>query len=313
MRSSLTILCAVVFLLAAGHNAAGSTPLSMAEYVRDLQQLRQALNSDANSAQTEQLASTLPGEWMIDAQGRSFTVPTTSVVTGLLDYAAKPDPAKLDAIRGEVDLLLSDAVAMGAAQADSGGDRLRLGEILARAEFRRVHGETWFDRLKRQAKQLLARLFGRLLTSSAFPVASRIVVWSLVVLAVALLGWWLVRAYRESNVYTKISGVPGAISERPWRDWKAEALLAAQQERWRDAIHLYYWAAISFLEEQGLWRPDRGRTPREYLRLLPRGDSHSVELAKLTRSFEAVWYGDEPANEQKALAARELLESVGCR
>jgi Domain of unknown function (DUF4129) len=312
MRSLLTILCGAVLLLATAKSAA-DTALSTAEYVRELQGLRQALDSEASSAQAEKLAAALPGEWIIDAQGRRFTVSTAAVALDLRDYANKPAADKLDAIRAELDLLQSDASAMVADRVDFSGDRAKLAAILGRPEFHRVHGETWLDRLKRQAQELLARLFGRLLTSSVFPVASRIVVWSLVVLAVALLGFWLVRAYRESNVYTNISGVPGAILEKPWRDWKAEALIAAEQERWRDAIHLYYWAAISFLEEQGLWRPDRGRTPREYLRLLPRGNMHSVPLTELTRNFETVWYGDETANEEKALAVQALVESVGCR
>jgi Domain of unknown function (DUF4129) len=301
-----------MFLLAAGQSAAG-TVVSTAEYVRELQGLRNSLNSEVNPGQAEKLAAALPREWIVEAHDRSFTVSTTTVATDLREYAQKPVAGKLDAIRAQVDLLLSDASAMVASRSDFSGDRAKLAAILGRPEFQRVHGETWLDRLKREAQDLLTRLFDRILTSSAFPVASRIVVWSLVVLAVALLGLWLVRIYRESNVYTNISGVPGAISEKPWRDWKAEALLAAEQERWRDAIHLYYWAAISFLEEQGLWRPDRGRTPREYLRLLPRGDTHSASLAELTRSFETVWYGDEAASEQKALAARALLENVGCR
>ncbi len=312
MRALLAILCGLIVVLAAGQSAA-TTSLSSAEYIRELQQLRQSLAAEVNPAQAEKLAAALPEEWIIDAQDRSFTVSAEAVVSDLRDYAKKPVPGKLGAIRAEVDLLLSDASAMIAARSDGGGHRAKLASILARPEFRRVHGETWLDRLKREAQELLMRLFGRILTSSAFPVASRVVVWSLVVLAVALLGLWLVRIYRESNVYTNISGVPGAISEKPWRDWKAEALLAAEQQRWRDAIHLYYWAAISFLEEQGLWRPDRGRTPREYLRLLPRGDTHSTALAELTRTFETVWYGDEAATEQKALAAQALLETVGCR
>lgn len=312
MRSLLTIVCGAVILLAASPSAADTT-LSAAQYVRELQGLRQALDSEASSTQAGELVATLPDEWVVDAQGRRFTVPTAAVAGALRDYAKKPATDKLDAVRAEIDLLLSDASAMVAVRADVSGERARLAAILARSEFHRVHGETWLDRLKRQAQDLLLRLFGRLLTSSAFPVASRIVVWSLVVLAVGLLGLWLVRIYRDSNVYTNISGAPDAISDKPWRDWKAEALTAAEQERWRDAIHLYYWAAISFLEGQGLWRPDRGRTPREYLRLLPRGDTHSVPLAELTRNFETVWYGNETADEQKAQAARTLLETVGCR
>ena len=90
MRSLLTILCGAVLLLAAGTSAA-DTALSAAEYVRQLQELRQALDSEASSAQAEKLASALPEEWIIDAQGRRFTVSTAIVAGDLQDYAKKPD------------------------------------------------------------------------------------------------------------------------------------------------------------------------------------------------------------------------------
>ena len=65
---------------------------------------------------------------------------------------------------------------------------------------------------------------------------------------------------------------------------------------WRDAIHLAYWAGISFLERQGFWKPDRARTPREYLRLSLRSEYRET-LRALTQIFELAWYA-KPASRQ---------------
>ena len=314
MRSVQATLCVLIAMMAAPHGVAAPAPsISAAEYTLQLQQLRQSLVPEPQPEQAEKLASGLPDQWTIDSQGKTFTVSSAAIVADLQEYARKPASGALTAAREEVDLRLADALAMSDPQIDAGNENARLAEILSRREFQRVHGETWLDRIKRQLRELLERWFGRLLTSSAFPVASRIIVWTLVALAVGLLALWLVRAYRESNIYTNISGIPGAVSEKPWRDWRAEAQAAADGGRWRDAVHLYYWAAISFLEGQGLWRPDRARTPREYLRLLRREDPHRAPLTELTRSFETVWYGDQAANEQSVVATKALLENLGCR
>ena len=180
---------------------------------------------------------------------------------------------------------------MQAAKASSSAERDKLADILSRREFEKVRGESWYDRLKQAAQRWLFNLLQRIVTSSAFPVVGRVVIWALVALAVVAAAFWVVRNYRQSNVYTQFAGSPDVVSAKPWRDWQAEANAAAQAGRWRDAVHLSYWAAISFLEAQGLWRPDLARTPREYLKLLPEGDSHRDPLQELTRSFEKVWYG----------------------
>jgi hypothetical protein len=106
--------------------------------------------------------------------------------------------------------------------------------------------------------------------------------------------------------------VPFAPSARSWHLWLAEARSLAQQQDWRNAIHMAYWAGISFLEEHGAWKPNRARTPREYLRLLGARTPKHEPLAALTRQLELVWYGYNDAAESDFNQALAELEKLGC-
>ncbi len=293
--------------------AAGAAPLSLTQYIATLQQLKQAVSSAQDGNAASAIAQGLPSEWDVAADGRQFAVPTGGLRQRLEEYAKQHTPANRDVITAQLTLLLADAEKMSPAQANFTAERNRLDEILSRHEFHNVKGESWWDKLKRAVQRWLWRLFQRLLGSSAYPVVSRFVIWGLLVLAVAVACLWMVRLYREKAIYTQFTGAPEAVSAKPWRDWQAEAQAAAHEGRWRDAVHLLYWAGISFLEGQGLWRPDRARTPREYLRLLPTGDLHRDPLQQLTRSFEKVWYGNDAATAETFAGASALLERLGCR
>jgi len=292
---------------------AAAPPLSLSQYVAELKQLRQTATGAADPKAISSLAQELPAQWSVAADGREFEVPTNGLKHWLTDYLKQPTPANRDAITSQLDLLLGNAQAMQSPQVTLSGERSRLAEILSRREFRKVEGETWYDRLKRAVQRWLWGLVQRMLLSSAYPAISKVLIWGLLAAAIAVAGYWVVRSYRAGNIYTQFSGAPDVVSAKPWRDWQAEAQVAAQRGRWRDAVHLLYWAGISFLEAQGLWRPDLARTPREYLRLLPVEDVHRSPLQQLTRTFEAVWYGNDPATAQTFAGASALLEQLGCR
>jgi hypothetical protein len=106
---------------------------------------------------------------------------------------------------------------------------------------------------------------------------------------------------------------PAAIADLEWTEWLQRARTAAAGNAWRDAVHFSYWCAVSFLEGHGAWQPDRARTPREYLRLLPSSHQAAVPLATLTRRFEHVWYGTETADRSAFDASIADLEKLGCR
>ncbi len=303
----------ILFLLGAALCWAADQPLSLAHYITALEQLRQTVLSTTDGNAAASLRHSLPAEWRVAANGQEFTVPLQSLRQNLSEYAGQYTPANRDAIISQLDLLLANARAMQSPKSNFTSEHDKLNEILSRREFRQVEGETWWDRLKRAAQRWVWNLISRMLASSAYPVIGRIVIWGLLALAIAVAAFWIVRSYREKNIYTQFSGAPEVVSAKPWRDWQAEAQAAAQEGRWRDAVHLSYWAGISFLEGQGLWHPDLARTPREYLRLLPAGDQHRDPLQQLTRSFEKVWYGKDEATAQTFAGTSALLERLGCR
>ncbi|HUI83397.1 MAG TPA: DUF4129 domain-containing protein [Candidatus Binatia bacterium] len=306
-----TLLLVLVTLCSAA--SAAETPLDLAQYTAALQQLRQAVVSAPDSAAASAAERNLPAGWRVESGGRIFTVEADGLRRPLRDYARQRTPANLALVTSSIDLLLRDAQAMQSAALDATAERRKLDEVLSRQEFHNLAGESWYDRLKSAAQRWLARLLERILLSSAFPVVSRVVIWVLLALAIVVAVFWVVRNYRQGSVYTNLIGSPEPLSARPWRDWQAEAQTAAQQGRWRDAVHLLYWAAISFLEGQGLWRPDAARTPREYLRLLANDEARRDPLQRLTRSFERVWYGSDQASADTFAGASALLEQLGCR
>jgi hypothetical protein len=292
---------------------AADKALSLSQYIDTLQQLRQSVVSSADSPSASSIAQNLPPEWQVESAGRVFTVSTSAIGQSLREYAKQRTSSNLAEVTSQLDLLLSNARGMQSTKTNMSAERAKLAEILSRREFGGIKGESWYDRLKRAVQRWLAHLLERVLYSSAFPVVSRIVIWVLLAIAVAVAAFWVIRSYRQSNIYTKFTGSPDAVSAKPWHDWQAEAQAAAQEGRWREAVHLSYWAAISFLEGQGLWRPDLARTPREYLKLLPQDDTHRDPLQQLTRSFEKVWYGTDSATAETFAGASALLERLGCR
>ncbi len=310
------LLCGIVATLSFSWTAtAQESQRSLPQYINDLGHLQTALAaSQPSSAELDAVLADLPTAWTVRTDSQTLVVSSVELKKYLQQHERdSKDVSSLEDARRLVAMLLADAKAMNTNEADARGERHRLDQILGREEFYDATHENWWERLKREAKLLAVRLLQSVLGSSAFPVVSRALVWVIAVLALSLLAWWAVRSYLTSEEFAHFSGVADAISNRPWHDWQAEAKSAAEQGRWRDAIHLSYWSAISFLEAQGLWRPDRARTPREYLRLLPREDVHRDPLSELTQEFEKTWYGSEAATMSQFLAVNTILGRMGCR
>ncbi len=59
-----------------------------------------------------------------------------------------------------------------------------------------------------------------------------------------------------------------------------------------------------------MWRPNRARTPREYLPLLEAGSPRQLALGGLTRLFERIWYGLRPAARRDFEQAQALLDEL---
>jgi len=175
-----------------------------------------------------------------------------------------------------------------------------------------VHGPDWLDRFKAWLLRNLLRFLGGAIRKVAVPTVGKLFVYGLMALAILALGYLVYRNIVWGNDFEAVTPNDMPVSAKEWAVWLSEARAMAGQGRWRDAIHLAYWAGISFLERQGTWKPDRARTPREYLRLLSSASEHRETLTNLTRIFELAWYAKRDASERTFSDALQQLEKLGC-
>lgn len=289
-------------------------PLSIAEYISQLDNLAAlARSSVAKPDAAQQAILELRGGWKVVDNDKSFDVQTSSIFDDFAKLAKKPGDDVRDRLLDRISVMKSDALAYQHAASDSTASHSRLTKILARGEFHQVHGPTRFDRLKYRVLRWLYDFLGRIFGSSAVPVVGKALVWGLVAIAVLVLAYFILRTIRQGSGFDSVIPNVAPISAKNWLVWMHEAQAAASQGLWREAVHLAYWAGISFLEQSGTWKPDKARTPREYLRLLPADSWHRSPLSNLTRKVEVTWYGKQPAGPETFSETVSLLEDLGCR
>jgi hypothetical protein len=184
--------------------------------------------------------------------------------------------------------------------------------ILARPEFRTDDQPSLLERVIVRLIQWLGDLFGSIANlGQREPWLASVLEWSFFALAAAALLAWGFRTMQRQRLDVLLDG---AATETVWRkeseDWAERARTQAAQHEWREAIHSLYWAAIVMLEGRRLWRPNRARTPREYLHLLEPGSTRHQSLGGLTRIFERIWYGQRPATEDDYARVLALFEAL---
>ncbi len=254
----------------------------------------------------------LRGGWKVQAQGQAFSISTGWMIDQFEKLQKIPDKEARDRLLQRIRALKADAEAFQQAAPDASSSHAALDQILARSEFHQVHGPTWLDRLKYKIGEWIFRLLTRFFGSSSAPVVGRIFVWTLVSIAVLVLAFFIYRTMKQNARMETIMPEVLPVSAKQWSVWMAEAQAAAAKGLWRDAIHLAYWAGISFLEERGSWRPDQARTPREYLRLIPATSEHRPVLSTLTHQLEVTWYGHQQAGPETFAETITHLENLGC-
>lgn len=310
----------VVVLLALGGLAADlraqqpRAAISLAGYLTELDRLHVAVDhlDERRPDDVTFVLSTLPRAWTIAVPGRQLEVSADWLRRDLTDWRQKPDAAARSRLVQRIAAVRADAAAYSRPVRDVDAERTRLTEILAAPEFRNLHGPTWLDRLRQRALRWFIGLIGRMLGSSAIPTITNIAVYALMALVLVLVAMWTYRSLGRSAALDTVTPDRIPQAARAWAAWLDDARAAAADGRWPEAVHFAYWCGIAFLEEQGAWRPDRSRTPREYLRLLATSDEHRPALAVLTRQIEHVWYGAEAADESRFHEVLAELGRLGC-
>ncbi len=314
--STFRIFAVLLVLLTAGVCLAEpeGPVLTSAQYAAELDHLLDVTQHlDHPDQQIPAILEALPPKWQVQSESETFSIPTYGLQRDLHELLREPDPDLQKRVVGLLQGLRSDLDAYERTPPDVSKQRAVLQSILARPEFRDIHGPNWIDRLKQRLLEWIFHLLGRVIQSSSIPTIGRVVVYCLIGLAVLVVGLWVYRSIRAGAAMERIVPEAMPVSAKEWTVWMTEAREAARLGKWRDAIHLAYWAGISFLEVSGMWPPDRARTPREYLRLLPASSGHQPALSALTREFEVVWYGNREADANAFSETLAELEKLGCR
>jgi hypothetical protein len=193
-----------------------------------------------------------------------------------------------------------------------GKTRAAADAVLARGEFRAVTEEAFWQRVMARLAGWLRRVF------SGASKLGRYAAWlgpalewgGVLTMCVGAVLWGL-RVLRRQRLAIALEA-PAAMRE--WeevsRRWAEAARAAAEAGEWREAVHSLYWASVVELEGRKVWRQSRGRTPREYLRLLEAGSPYYGPVRGLTGLLERIWYGLAEAGRGDYEQALALYESV---
>jgi len=291
-----------------------SRDLTANEYRAELDGLLVATQQmDRAGASTPDQLQHLPQGWPVHTDQGDFQISTEGLQRDVRRYDSVKNLANANAIRTRLESLRHEVDGFDKTPPDVSDRRSALDTILARPEFSDVHGPNWTDRLKRWILEKLIGFLSRLFRSSAIPTIGKYLVYALIGIAGLALLYLAYRSIFQNPEFEEVVPKDLPVSAKEWSIWLSEARVAAAKGDWRDAVHLAYWAGISFLEREGFWKPDRARTPREYLRLISAQSEQRETLTALTRIFELTWYAKRDASEQTFSQTLEQLEKLGCR
>ena len=318
------LICLLLVPAISRADSTGVVVLTPAEYRAQLTNMLSAtLPLDSSGSAIPPAFHQLPMSWHVRADQREFDISTEGLQRDIRRYEKDRTADNALAVRARLLSLRRDIDGFEKPPADVSADRAKMNAILAQPEFG-SHNPGWLDRINKRIEAFLIRLrdgvlsfllriLRRLFGWSAIPTVSKFVVYALIGAALLALIYIVYRTIWRGRDDTEIVPRDLPVSAKEWAIWLAEARAAAAKGEWRDAIHLAYWAGISFLERQGFWKPDRARTPREYLRLLSASSEHRDTLAALTRIFELAWYAKRDASEVTFSQTLAELEKLGCR
>jgi len=292
--------------------------LSVAAYQQQLQGIVTKVQSlESHPENAGELVASIPDQVSVATRSGEIKVSHKVLKDALATFKAADEskrPALLQQAQQCARAMNSAAEEYDKRVADPGPAHQKLEEILSRPEFK-TKGPSAKDALLARIYYWIARFLSKpIFKGQASFDLMRLIIYLVVGAAATLLLLWTIRRLRRPQEdLPQREIILFAPSARSWRAWLADARTQAQQEDWRNAIHLAYWAGISYLEEHGAWKPNRARTPREYLRLIGKAASQYPVLAALTRKLETVWYGYGTAAEADFHEALGQLEKLGCR
>jgi hypothetical protein len=315
-RFRITVILVIVGLsnLAFGNQEL----LSISEYNSRLEQyLSEIQKVRVSPAHAVDFNRGTPSSILIQTQAGNVDVPLEFLHKELARYLTVPRNFKvtvLSQLEERLKALRQESDQFERARDGDPAIRSRLNQILAAREFRSVHGPTQLELLTDYINAWIEKQFDKLFPKTPdLDQLGQIFVWITIAIACSVLAVWLYRRSRERVLDRTREVIPFSASARNWRSWLSEAQARAASGDWREAIHLGFWASVSRLESDGLWEPDKTRTPREYLNAIPTENGFRLPFAAVVKMFEAAWYAGRPASVAEYQSFMLELEKLGCR
>lgn len=308
-RASLALAC--LLLLPAPARAA---TLTLHEYLAELERLSDALGS-ASPGEAESLSVALAPEWVVHLnEGERARVDARWLVQGLRDAPLAPDWTRArDGLRRRLAFHRAQATAL----ADAPGGptrasyRAAVAAVLAEEDLLRVSEPGLLERLQRRVGEWLQSLFRRIGVPAGGRRVAIIVAWTAGILSLAVFALWVATLLRAAPAPTAIR-LQHRREVTSAREWGARWLAAVRRGELSDAVRCAYRAALSRLEEQGVWRIDESRTPREYRRVISGDDARAPAVWAIADAFERAIYGRQPLSAEDVRRVGEGLENLGC-
>jgi hypothetical protein len=305
-------------VLASAARAAESPTLTTAQYREQLQNYETRVAELASSPQNAPgFRDSLPQTLTVETSHGEMTVDLGFLRETLNHFLTSPPPARpaiVSALGGRLHAMSAEGGLYDQPSRADDAARKRLEQILSSREFDHVRGPSALELFKQRLQAWILKQLRKINPKVPdLQDAGQIFVWCMIGLACAVAVVWLYRVSREGLSERKREIIPFHPSARNWLEWLSDARARAAAGQWRDAIHFGFWAAVSRLESEGVWPPDKTRTPREYLNAIP-GDNFSKEpFGAITRKFESSWYGSRPTTEADFVQFTDHLERLGCR
>ena len=298
-----------------------------AEYRAELDGLLAATQGlDSSGREIPKALENLPQSWPVHTEQGDFQISTEGLQRDVRRYNSDKNAANAIGVRTRLESLRREVDGFEKSPTDAARSRAALDSILAQPEFA-GRGPGWFQKINKKLEALqqavrdwffrqvlgFFRFLQRLFGWKSLPTVGKVFIYGLMGAAGLALLYLIYRSIFQNPEFEEVVPRDLPVSAKEWSIWLSEARAAAARGDWRDAIHLAYWSGISFLEREGFWKPDRARTPREYLRLISAQSEKREILTVLTRLFEITWYAKRDASEQTFSQTLEQLEKLGCR
>ncbi len=292
---------------------AQSRPLTPAEFAAHMDGLATSISS-TEAASAASLAIAVPVSERVASGADSYDVPLGWVRDGL--NTADTDRGKWPAVRQELvtqlHVLAREADALGRTPRLDGPARDTLASVLSQASFRRLRKASWQAALRQRIAEWLADIWERSLGRRVGQRnLAQIAAWAASGAAILVLFVWLARLARRHRTEQPLTVGPINVAA-PGHVLGLEAAALLRAGRLREGARAAYRAGVRRLEEEGAFRADAARTPREYVHLLPLSHRRRAPLSALTSAFERIWYGDRVPAPDEGTRLLAILQELEC-